>query len=210
MSRRPASYFWEPLVAGLAAVALTGCGGGAREAPHAQPVAASKPAESPQPAPTAARSSVATVDAPAVAANAAAPAAQPVATPEPAPADATPPAPAPAPDPSAKPADKPADALQWMQDGEARRADYQRRLKESEADLAVANASVADWERTVLEFKNPFLPRPKLSPEDAQTIAGMDGAGRLHWAEGRLEDARKVRDAAQKTFDDVKANPPAH
>ncbi len=210
MSRRPASCFWEPLVAGLAAIALTGCGGGAREAPAPPPVAASNSAENPAPTPTAVPSSAATVDAPAVAANTGAPAAKPVATPDTKPPDTTPPAPAPVADPNAKPADRSADALRWMQDGEARRADYQRRLKESDADLANANASVADWERTVLEFKNPFLPRPKLSPEDAQTIAGMDGGARLHWAEGRLDDARKVRDAAQRSFDDVKANPPAN
>ena len=198
MSRRPASYFWEPVVAGLAAAALTGCGGGPREAPAPQPIAASRPTAQVEPAPTAepSPSPAAATDAPPVVASNAAPAA--------------PPAPAAAPNPNAKPADKPADALQWLQDSEARRADYQRRLKESEADLAVANASVADWERTILAFKNPFLPRPKLSPEDAQTIAGMDGAGRLHWAEGRLEDARTARDAKQKAFDDVKANPPVN
>jgi len=69
---------------------------------------------------------------------------------------------------------------------------------------------MADWERTILEFKNPLLPRPKLTPEDAQTIAGMDGGARVHWAEGRLEEARAARDAAQKTLDDLKANPPAN
>lgn len=206
MSRRPASCFWEPFVAGLAVLALTGCGGGPREAPAPQPMAAGKPAVNAQPAPTAAPGPATTVDTPPVVATTAAATAQPPAT-----ARASLPAevpPAPAPDPNAKPAEKPVDALQWMKDGEARRADYQRRLTESEANLAVANASVADWERTVLAFKNPFLPRPKLSPEDAQAIAGMDGGGRLHWAEGRLEDAQTVRDAAQKSFDDVKASPP--
>jgi hypothetical protein len=210
MSRRLASCLWEPLVAGLAALALTGCGGGAREAPAPQPVAASKPAEAPQSAPTAEPTPAATIEAPPVAENTAAPASPPPSTPESAPPDAVPRAPAPVPDPNAKPVEKPVDALQWLQDGEARRADYQRRLKESEANLAVANASVADWERTVLAFKNPLRPRPQPSPEDAQAIAGMDGGERVRWAEGRLENARTVRDAAQKTLDDVKANPPVN
>jgi hypothetical protein len=212
MSRRPATCFWS-LVAGLAAVALAGCGGGAHEAPLPAPVAASTPAEHPQPAPApaAAPAATATTEAAPVAANPTASAAQPSPSPEAAPADAVPPAAAAAavPDPNAKPAAKPADAMQWMQDGEARRADHQRRLTESEASLTVANASVADWERTVLAFKNPFLPRPKLSSEDAQAVAGMDGGARLHWAEGRLAEARTARDTAQKSFDDLKANPPA-
>jgi hypothetical protein len=210
MSRCPASCFWSPVIAGLAAVALTGCGGGSREAPASQPVAASSQPSTPaQPAPTAEPQPAAATDtAPSIASNT-----EPAASPAPAPAavaDAPPPAPAPVPDTNAKPADKPVDALKWLQDSEARKADYQRRLKEAEANLAIANAAVADWERTVLEFKNPLLPRPKLSPEDAQTIAGMDGGARLHWAEGRLEDARTARDAAQKTVDDVKASPPTN
>jgi hypothetical protein len=203
MSRRPASCFWEPIVAGFAAAALTGCGGSPKETPVPQPVAASQPAAQNEPAPTAAPSPAAVAEAAPVVASTAAPA---VATPQ----DPPPPAPAPAPDANAKPTPKPADALQWLQDGEARKADYQRRLSESEASLAVAKASVADWERTVLEFKNPLLPRPKLSPEDAQTIAGMDGGARLHWAEGRLEEARTARDATQKALDQLKANPPAN
>ena len=200
MSRRPASCFWEPFVAGLAAVALAGCGGGAHEAPAPAPVTASQSAESPQLASTAAPATISTASA-----------AQPSPSPETAPPDTVSPEPEPAavPDPDAKPAAKPTDALQWLQDGEARRADYQRRLKESEASLVVANASLADWERTVLAFKNPFLPRPKLSSEDAQAITGMDGGARLHWAEGRLAEARTARDVAQKSFDDVKANPPS-
>jgi hypothetical protein len=202
MSRRPASCFWEPIVAGLAAVALTGCGGGSRETPAPQPVAASQPAAQAEPAPTAVPSPAAATEAPSVVAS--------TTTTEATPPDAVPPAPAPAPDTNAKPTPKPVDALQWLQDSEARKADYQRRLKESEASLAIGNASVADWERTVLEFKNPLLPRPKLSPEDAQTIAGMDGGGRLHWAEGRLQEARTARDAAQKAFDDLKASPPTN
>jgi hypothetical protein len=208
MSRRPASCIWEPIVAGLAAAALTGCGGSPKETPAPQPVAASQPAATNDPSPTAAPSPAAVAEAAPVVASTALP---PVATssaPVAAPQD--PPPPAPAPDPSAKPTPKPADALQWLQDGEARKADYQRRLSESEASLVVAKASVADWERTVLEFKNPLLPRPKLSPEDAQTIAGMDGGARLHWAEGRLEEARTARDATQKALDQLKANPPTN
>jgi hypothetical protein len=210
MSRRPASSIWEPLLAGLAALALTGCGGGSHETPAPPPVAASsQPAAHAEPAPTA-EPTPAAADAPPVVASNAAPAVSPSPVPAAAPAETAPPPPAPAPDPNAKPAGKPADALQWLQDSQARQADYQRRVKESEANLAIANASVADWERTVLEFKNPLLPRPKLSPEDAQTIAGMDGGARLHWAEGRLEEAQTARDAAQKTVNDVKASPPTN
>jgi hypothetical protein len=200
MSRRPATCIWVPFVAGLAALALTGCGGGGREAPVPPPIAASKPAENPQPDPTPAAS----VEAP--------PVATPAPSPEPPvmPETSLPPAipPSPSPDPNAKPPQKPPDALQWLADGEARKADYQRRVAEAEASVADANAKAATWERTALAFKNPYLARPKLSPEDAQAIAGMGGAGRVQWAEGRVVEANAARDAAQKTLDELKANPP--
>jgi hypothetical protein len=66
------------------------------------------------------------------------------------------------------------------------------------------------WEKNVLAFKNPFLARPQLSPEDAQAIAAMNGAERVRWAEGRLSEVSAKRDAAQKALDDVKANPPVN
>jgi hypothetical protein len=67
---------------------------------------------------------------------------------------------------------------------------------------------VAEWEKNVLAFANPFLARPQLSPADASAIAGMGGAERMGWAKGRLAEARASRDAAQKALDVLKANPP--
>jgi hypothetical protein len=106
--------------------------------------------------------------------------------------------------------DKPADPLVWLQQQETRRADYKKRVAEAEASLQIAEVSVADWQRTILAFKNPFLPRPQLSAEDMQTIEGKDGIFRVNWAEGKLAAATAVRDAARKTLDDLKANPPSN
>jgi hypothetical protein len=130
---------------------------------------------------------------------------------EPAPTpSATEPPPAPAPAPSAKPQaqQQQPDALQWMRDSEARRSDYQRRLAEAESNLEGANLAMVTWERNVLAFKNPFLARPQLSPEDNDAIAGMDGAARVRWAEARLASVSTARAAAQKTLDELKKNPP--
>jgi hypothetical protein len=210
MSRRPASRLAAPIFASLAALALTACGGG-HDAPAPPPVAASTPEVTPQQAPVPASTESAPEQKPpeSAASAPAAPSPPPATTETSLPGDAPPaPAPAPAQDPNVKPVEKPVDALQWLQDSEARRADYQRRVSQSEADVAIANASVADWERTSLAFKNPFLARPKLSPEDAQTIAAMNGAERVRWADGRLGAARAVRDAAQKNLAALKANPP--
>lgn len=201
--------------AAFAALALfAGCGGGSKspapppvaEKPAATAVAAENPpVEAPAPSPAPAQS-----PAPAAATKPplqAATTAEPDHTPNTSLPGAIPPAPAaPA---EAKP-DKPADPLQWLQDQEARQVDYKRRVGEAEANLAVASASVADWEKTILAFKNPFRPRPQLSAEDAAAIEGMDGVARVAWGEGKLAVATAARDTAQKTLDDLKANPPSN
>jgi len=216
MSRRPATFFTALMLISAGALALAGCGG--KEAAPPTPGTASAPAATPQPetlvpdiaavaspTPAPAEAPPAAPAAPSAPA-ASAPQAEPATTPGTSEPGAIPPAAAV--DPNAKPADKPVDALQWLADSEARKVDYQRRMGEAEANLAVANASVADWERTVLAFHNPFRPRPQLSPEDASAIASMDGKARVEWGDGRLATARAARDAAQKALDDLKANPP--
>jgi len=95
-----------------------------------------------------------------------------------------------------------------MQDSQARREDYQRRLTQLQSSLDDARAAVAKRERDLLAFKNPFLPRPVLAPEEAQAISGMDGAARVKWADERLAEAHATLEAAQKSYDDAKANPP--
>jgi hypothetical protein len=215
MRRRPARCFDATLAAALLTAGLMGCGQDRQEAAAPPPIAAAKPAE-PEAAPP-----KPAAEAPATAPPAAATAPAPVAVPAPTaptakPAPAFTPGtsepgaipPAPAPEATRKDEAKPVDSLQWMRDKQARESDYKRRLEEAEVNLAAADTSAAQWERNLLAFKNPFLPRPQLSPEDAQTIQGMDGAGRALWAEGRLTDARVKRNAAQKALDDLKANPP--
>jgi len=198
MSRCPTTFFRTLLTASLAAIALTGCGGGGNDAPAPPPVAAAAPAEEPRPAPPAASLPAPTppVVAPPVASADTAPASEP-------PRSSTPTA-----APTAKPQQQQPDALQWMRDSEARKADYQRRLAEGQVNVENATQSVLTWERNVLAFKNPFLARPQLSPEDAQEVAGMNGAARVVWAEGRMAAAVAARVAAQKTLDELKANPP--
>jgi len=205
MSRRPAMCFRSLLIAGVAAMALAGCGSGGHEAPAQQPVAVAKPAEEPKPTPPATPEPVTPAPAPPAEAPPSAPA-----NPAPVAQQATPPVPVPETNvkPPQQQQEQQPDALQWMRDSEARKADYQRRLDEAKVNLENANLAMTTWERNVLAFKNPFLARPQLSPEDTQAIAGMDGVARVQWAEGRLSTVSAARDTAQKALDDLKANPP--
>lgn len=200
MSRRPATCIRSLLTASLAATALAACGGDRHEAPASQPSAASTPAAEPP-----ATQTLVVSPTPATAAPVEAPPVEPTPT---APASEPPPPPSPAPAAKPQAQQQQPDALQWMRDSEARKADYQRRLNEAETNLESANLAMVTWERNVLAFKNPFLARPQLSPEDDQAIAGMNGSERVRWAEGRLSSVSAARDTAQKTIDELKKNPP--
>lgn len=221
MSRRPASCVLGPCLAAIAAVALVGCGGHEPNEPVAPPpIAAAKPAAQPvaqpaerQPVPQATMTPPQPSDAqvPAKPMEAPPPAPTGVAVVEPAytPGTSLPGAipPATAPNPDAQQQKLP-DPLQAMRDGEARKADYQRRLAEAQATAQNALTNAETWQRNALAFKNPFLARPQLSPEDAAAIAGMDGAQRVTWSDGKLADAMAASNAAQKAVDELKANPP--
>jgi len=98
--------------------------------------------------------------------------------------------------------------LKAMQDAEARRIEYEQSLPRLASERDAAAEVVARRQKDLLAFKNPYLPRPQLAPDEAEEIKGMGGAERAKWAEGRLADAKAVFEAAQKAYDDAKASPP--
>jgi hypothetical protein len=104
--------------------------------------------------------------------------------------------------------EKPVDALQWMRDGEARKTDHARRLQEAQLAADAARKNVSERESILLAFKNAYRPRPQLSSQDAQAVDGMGGAERVHWAEGRLDEANAALAAATKKVEDIKARAP--
>ncbi len=141
----------------------------------------------------------------------------PIPSPVPSPPEATP-LPTPAatadagatpPDASAAPAEaKPVDSLKWMQDAQARTDDYYRRISDAEDALQKTQPAIALWEKNILAFRNPFVRPPQLTPEEQQEITGMDAIKRVAWAQQKLDAANAAHDAAQKTLNDLKSNPP--
>ncbi|HVQ35249.1 MAG TPA: hypothetical protein VMT33_04510 [Candidatus Bathyarchaeia archaeon] len=190
------------------ALLLVACGSPTREAPAPPPITASAPSPSPSASPGPAE--IATPETQRAAelervTEKSLPV-RPIATPMPEPSgdpNVPPPATIATPPPSASP-----DPLRAMQDSQARREDYQRRLASLQTALEDARADVAKRQKDLLAFKNPFLPRPVLAPDEAQAISGMDGAARAKWAEEKLAEANAAFEAAQKSYDDAKANPP--
>lgn len=100
------------------------------------------------------------------------------------------------------------DPLTVMQEAETRRLEYEQSLPRLASERDAAAEVVVRRQKDLLAFKNPYLPRPQLAPDEADEIKGMGGAERAKWAEGRLADAKVVLEAAQKAYDDAKASPP--
>lgn len=109
---------------------------------------------------------------------------------------------------TSEPKSPPSDPFKELQESEARRVEYQRGLVQLAADLEAARALVARSQRDLLAFKNPYLARPNLSPDEAAAIQGLNGVERAKWAETRVADAVANLSSAQAAYDDAKANPP--
>ena len=199
MSRHPATLLWVRSISIAAVLALmTACSNPNREVGQAaptttEPVASTMPAPSKPPSPS-----------PVVIAAAADNPPTPPETPLP-----PPPAPAAAvADPKDHPSEPAPDPLKWMRETEARRVEYERSLVQLAADRDAAKTLVARNERDLLAFRNPYLARPSLTPDEAAEIQGLDGVDRVKWAEARVASAVANLAATQTAYDDARANPP--
>ena len=102
----------------------------------------------------------------------------------------------------------PPDPLKEMQEAEEHRIAHEQELAKLSADRDAAAAAVAQREKDLLAFKNPYLARPKLSTTDAEKIEGMGGEARANWAQDQIDAAKAAEEAAQKALDDANAAPP--
>ena len=64
-----------------------------------------------------------------------------------------------------------------------------------------AEATIAELEQRLLAISNPFLPRPKLPPEEAMAWEGLDGVQRRDRVQKQLEEANRELAAAQKDLE---------
>jgi hypothetical protein len=108
-----------------------------------------------------------------------------------------------------KPPEAAPDPVKEVLQAEEKRLAYEENLKRLAAERDAAAAVVVQYEKDVLAFKNPFRPPAKLTPEQSAEIKGMDGVARVQWGERLIADAKAKLEAAQKAYDDAKANPPA-
>ena len=211
MSRRPATILWAGSIpAAVLLATLSACGSPNRDTvaatpPAAEPTASTAPAKSPPaasatpPEPSGSSESASVAAAPPSGSAAAAPEVPPEVAPE---------TTAPAVAAASPPTEPPPDPVKQLFESEARRVEYEQKLAGLLAARDAAAADVTQREKDLLAYKNPYLPRPKATAEEAEALKGKGGADRAQWAEAQIADAKAKLEAAQKAYDDARLNPP--
>lgn len=89
------------------------------------------------------------------------------------------------------------DPLQAMEEEKAAAARRQLAVADAEHDVAAAQANLQNLEKRILEQRNPYLPRPKLSKEEAAAEQSLDNAERVQRTQEQIELARKEVERAK-------------
>jgi len=110
--------------------------------------------------------------------------------------------------PSAAKPGAPPDPLKAMEEEQRRAAERQVKIAEAQKNLADAEARVRDLEQRRLAYRNPLLPRPKLSDEEANAQQGMDQAERVARTEQELAEARQEVQRAQAELAKARSSGP--
>jgi hypothetical protein len=97
------------------------------------------------------------------------------------------------------------DPLQAMEQEKELAAKRQADMAVAQQKLADAQARVTELEKRVLEYKNPYLPRPQLTPEEAAKQQGLNQAERVTATQKELEEARKAVAQAQAGLDKARS-----
>ena len=111
--------------------------------------------------------------------------------------------------PGQKPAQgQPADPLKWMQDRQAREAEWSRQVAESEQEVRDAEQKVADLEYRLRATRIPFLARPEIPEEEQGEWEGLTAAERAERTQQQLDEARAELAAAQQKLGALRAQKP--
>lgn len=85
----------------------------------------------------------------------------------------------------------PSDPLKAMAEEQDHAREQQTLAADRDKKIVDAQARVKELERQVLEQKNPLLPRPKISKDEAEAQKGMNNQERVTRTQEQLEQARK-------------------
>jgi len=103
------------------------------------------------------------------------------------------------------PPQAPPNPLQAMEQDKADEARRQQAIADAQRDVDAAEAAVRDLEKRLLEQRNPYLPRPELSKEEAAAQQGMNGAERVARTQEQLDLVRKELERAKAQLDRLRS-----
>ncbi len=92
----------------------------------------------------------------------------------------------------------PVDPLAAMQQEKEEAQKRQDAQGAAQQDVAKAEASVRELEQRLLAQHNPFLPRPKLTPEEQAKEQPLDGVERVRRTQEQLDLAKKELERARQ------------
>jgi hypothetical protein len=104
----------------------------------------------------------------------------------------------------------PYDALGRLQDEQAKAAGLATQIADAERKVTAAEGRVQDLEKKALAIKNPFLPRPEVSPEQAEAWRRMNNVERLKATEDELAAARKAVESAKADLEKLRSAAGVH
>lgn len=93
------------------------------------------------------------------------------------------------------------DPLQALQNEQDKLASQQSQIAAAQARVAEAEARVKVLEQRSAQIANPLLPRPQLSPEEAEAWKGMSGVQRLAQNQAEIDEAKKAAENAKKDLE---------
>jgi hypothetical protein len=102
------------------------------------------------------------------------------------------------------------DPLQWMEEGKAQRSALAAKITSAQERVTAAEARVRELEKRQQAIRNPYLPRPQISSEQAKTWSKMGSAERLKSTEDELAAARKAAEDAKADLQKLRSSAEVH
>lgn len=110
--------------------------------------------------------------------------------------------------PGDKPAPQASDPLKWMQDRQARQAEWERQVAEAEQEVTDAEQKVTDLEYRLRATRIPFLARPEIPQDEESEWAGLSASERAALTQQQLDTARDELATARQKLSSLRSQRP--
>lgn len=96
------------------------------------------------------------------------------------------------------------DPLRALEAEKRAAAAQQVRIATAEKELVKAEETLKEMEKRLLALKNPYLPRPVVSPEEKEAWKGLDNVERVKRTKEQLEGVRQELERAKNRLEELR------